>query len=410
MYDIERIKINKKFEVLFNDKSRIEVIYGGAGSGKSYAAAQKIVLSCLSSKKYKWLVVRKVAKTIRFSVFALIKKIISDWGVYSLFKVNKSEFNIICDNGNEIIFLGLDDVEKLKSIDGITSVWGEEASEITETDVRQLNLRLRGKTEVHKQIILTFNPISKLHWIKKFYFDHKRDNCFIHKSTYKDNRFLDEEYKIELENLKDEDYIYYQIYCLAEWGSIGNVVFSNYVIENFKYNNGDFDEVIQGMDFGYNHPFAFEQIGFKDGELYFNDEIHVRNMSNPELIEHSNDYFASKNILDEVKKRITIADSAEPDRIKEWRKAGWNVIAAKKGKDSVRYGIDYLRGKRLHIKPSCIGISRELEIFKNKEDKDGNLLEEFVNLNDDGIAASRYATEHLWDKRSRDVLIKRRIF
>ena len=383
----QTIRINKSFKPLIKDKNRFEVVYGGAGSGKSVFTAQKLILRCLQEQGHKILIVRKVAKTIRYSVWSLIVSLISEYGLLQLFKINKTEFRISCNNGNEILFLGLDDVEKLKSIHGITIIWIEEASEISEDDLKQCNLRLRGKTKVKKQIILTFNPISHLHWLKRYFFDIQQNNCTIHKSTYKDNAHIDDEYKIELENLKNIDATFYQIYALGEWGVIGNMVFNNFVIEDFDYNDEDFDDTYYGADFGFNHPSALIKVGFKDDELYVYDEIYKTELTNTDLIEEAEGFFGNK---------IITADSAEPDRIMEFRRANYNMKAAKKGKDSVKHGIDFLKRYKIHIhKSRCSNTANEIQLYKYKEDKDGNILDEPVGFKDDAIAAIRYAIEPL---------------
>jgi phage terminase large subunit len=154
--------------------------------------------------------------------------------------------------------------------------------------------------------------------------------------------------------------------------------------------------VYQGQDYGFNHPFAFELVGLKDGELYVFDEVYKRQRTNGELIEDSRAYFDQRKILDSVKRSTTTGDSAEPDRIKEWNQSGWRVVASKKGPGSERFGVDFLKHHRLHIHRSrCPGIAAEIPIFKYREDKHGNVLDEFVGFKDDGIAAVRYATESM---------------
>lgn len=146
-------------------------------------------------------------------------------------KINRGDMRIVFRNGSEIIFAGLDDVEKLKSIYDITGIWIEEASEITEADFNQLDIRLRGKTICYQQIIITFNPISILHWLKRRFFDCEnlpaKDRAKIrtHRSTYKDNRFLPQENIDVLEAFKYTDPYYYSVYCLGEWGVLGKSVF-----------------------------------------------------------------------------------------------------------------------------------------------------------------------------------------
>lgn len=220
---------NSSFFHLINCEKRYLVIYGGAGSGKSYFIAERYIYKMLNFKRFNLLTVRNTGKSNRDSTFALFKQIISKWKLNKYFKINESDLRIKCLlNGNEMIFAGLDDVEKLKSITfsrgELTDIWIEEASEIQESDFNQLDVRLRGKG-TKKQIVISFNPIDVNHWLKKRFFDKKQDNIEIHHSTYKDNEFLDEEYKKILESYKDTDPYYYDVYCLGNWGVLGKTVF-----------------------------------------------------------------------------------------------------------------------------------------------------------------------------------------
>ena len=216
---------NECYYPLYSNKSRYLVLMGGGGSGKSVFTAQKILVRMLCEEKHRILVVRKVAKTLRESVFALLRGIISEWGLSELFTVNKSDMTIKCLNGNEILFAGLDDVEKLKSIYNVTSIWIEEASEIETGDFRQLDIRLRGETKQYKQIIITFNPVSVNHWLKTEFFDTNKANTTTSHTTYRDNKFLDKEAIEVLESFKETDPYYYQVYCLGEWGVLGKTIF-----------------------------------------------------------------------------------------------------------------------------------------------------------------------------------------
>lgn len=392
--DIEvDIEMNKAFASFLGNRSRYEIFYGGAGSGKSVFIAQRLLMRTLGEPGHKTLVVRKVAKTNRHSTFALIVGIISSWKVTALFKINKSDMEILCEgNGNQIIFTGLDDVEKLKSIAGITDIWVEEASEITQEDFQQLDLRLRGKTPWPLQITMTFNPISALSWLKSFFFDVPKENCIVHKSTYKDNRFLDDEYKKVIEDLKNQDHTYYQIYGLGEWGVLGNLVFHNYVFEDIPYKEEDFDAVYQGLDFGFNHPSALVRVGFKDEELYVFDELYEKGLTNAELIQEVG------RMIDK-RKQIT-ADSAEPARIKEFRQAGYNVVSSVKGAGSVKDGIDWLKRHKIHISKKCPNLLAEMQQYSYKKDKNDNVLDEPIEFKDDAIAALRYAIEPIRHQKS----------
>ena len=214
--------------VLDDEKHRYLVLYGGAGSGKSAFAVQRFVVRLLEKPLCNLLVVRAVAVTNRDSTYALFRQTISRWGLDALFQCSDSELRIRCVNGNSVIFKGLDDTEKLKSVTfkkgELTDIWVEEASEIAEEDFNQLDMRLRGKG-THKQIVLTFNPVSVLHWLKKRFFDRREERAAVLKTTYRDNRFLDEEYKATLEGYRETDPYYYSVYCLGEWGVLGQTIF-----------------------------------------------------------------------------------------------------------------------------------------------------------------------------------------
>lgn len=343
-----------------------------------------------------------MGRTNSISTIPLIRRCITDWNLWAYFTENKSAQIITCANGNQIKFLGLDDIEKIKSITfdngPLTDILIEEATEITEKDFNQLNLRLRGLAKVPFQITLLFNPISDTHWIKRRFFDNpgeKRDKITIHESTYLDNRFLDKDYKDELEALLYEDKVYYDIYALGKWGTIGNLVFRNILYQPCSYRPEDFDQIIAGQDFGFNHYNAIELIGLKDGNKYSFSELYVRHMTNDEVIAENE----KKGIL--IKRQKCTADSAEPKSIKEWQQAGYNMIGAKKGPDSVKEQISWLNRGTWYIDPEkCPGLTSEISTYKWKEDRDGNPLDEPVNFKDDAIAACRYAGEELGRPKS----------
>lgn len=213
------------FLPLFADKHRYLVLKGGGGSGKSIFAGRKICERAVTEPGHRFLVCRKVAKTLRESCF---KQIIGQLKAHypdTGYNVNKSDMLITFDNGSEIIFVGLDDVEKLKSIYNIDGIWIEEGSEVLESDFNQLDIRMRGVSRYYKQIIISFNPISIKHWLKKRFFDRRDPRARTHESTYKDNPFLPEEDRRTLEAFQETDEYYYQVYCLGLWGVTGKTVF-----------------------------------------------------------------------------------------------------------------------------------------------------------------------------------------
>lgn len=219
MSEQARVRVNDAYYDLLNDTNRYEILYGGSGSGKSVFASQKIVLRCVGEEKHRLLCIRKVANTLRSSVYQILIDCITDLGLRLEFEINKTEMRFThTPTGNEILLAGLDDVEKLKSITGITSIWIEEATELNEGDFDQVDLRLRGETENYKQIILSFNPIDERHWLKKRFFDLKPENATVLKTTFKDNLFIDDEYRTVLEQKASVSPNLYRIYYLGEWG------------------------------------------------------------------------------------------------------------------------------------------------------------------------------------------------
>ncbi len=232
------IQISKK---VFNDvylpyldnDDRYLIFYGGGSSGKSYFIGERSIFKQIKPKRCNMLVVRQTADTNRRSTFPLLKQVIRNWNLSEHFKINESDMRIKCLlTGNEIAFAGLDDVEKIKSITfengELTDIWVEEATECQEADINQLKVRLRGGKS-KKQMVLSFNPINIQHWIKKHFIDSGLATvCF---STYKDNKFLTDDDRKALEDLKHTDEYTYEVYCLGKWGILGKTVFDARAIQ-----------------------------------------------------------------------------------------------------------------------------------------------------------------------------------
>ena len=219
---------NARFLPLLFDKHRFLVLKGGGGSGKSIFAGRKILERVTNEPGHRYLVVRKVAKTLRESCFEQLKKQAYEYYADQIAFIPKgkgSDMYIRFKNGSEILFAGLDDVEKLKSIFDITGIWIEEASELEEGDFNQLDIRLRTEFPFYLQMILTFNPISITHWLKKRFFDREDARVVTSRTTYKDNRFLPEEDRLTLEAFRETDPYYYQVYCLGQWGVLSQTIF-----------------------------------------------------------------------------------------------------------------------------------------------------------------------------------------
>jgi len=234
-------------------------------------------------------------------------------------------------NGNQIIFRGMNDDrqrEKLKSITfpkgKLTDVWLEEATEFTQADLEIIDDRLRGELPPDQfyQIRMTFNPVNKNHWIKKVFFDIPDTNVLTHHSTYLGNRFIDNAYRERMERRKIVDPEGYQIYGLGEWGEIGGLILHNWEVREVSQNLNDYDDVAIGQDFGFNHADAILLVGIKDENIYIIDEIYEHEKETAEIIP-----IAIQHSI--PAKKIMWCDSAEPDRIKEWNKAGYRATGYK---------------------------------------------------------------------------------
>ncbi len=225
---------NPVYVPYLNCTDRYLIFYGGGSSGKSFFIAQRYILKMVTPQRCNLLCVRQTADTNRKSTFPLLKQVISLWRLGDFFKVNESDMRIICTlTGNEIAFAGLDDVEKIKSITfaggELTDIWVEEATECREADVNQLKVRLRGGKS-KKQMVLSFNPVNIRHWIKRHFMDSGLATvCF---STYRDNKFLSDEDRKALEDLRYSDEYTYRVYCLGQWGILGKTVFDAKAIQN----------------------------------------------------------------------------------------------------------------------------------------------------------------------------------
>lgn len=233
---IDKKTFNSKFLPLYDDKNRFKVVYGGSGSGKSEACFRLLVIHIISRRNMNVLVLRKHQTSARKSVFPLLVKIINEYGLQNIFDIKDTRMEIVNKmNGNTIICTGLDDEEKIKSItfkNGIlTTVMMEEANEFVENDFKQLNLRLRGKSESPFELYVLFNPIiNKNHWIYRIFFDNKKANSMVLHSTCDDNKYVDEAYKEELRELAKIDPIFHKVYYLGEFANLDSL--SNWIKNN----------------------------------------------------------------------------------------------------------------------------------------------------------------------------------
>lgn len=392
--------VNDSYIPFLRDTTRTQIFYGGSSSGKSYFLGQRTVIDVMEGHNY--LITRNVARTIRSSVFNQIVKTINAMGLKKQFSITQDSMTITCNKNNkQILFAGLDDVEKLKSvtpIDGvITDIWIEEATETAYEAYKQLTKRLRGKTDnnVPKRMILSFNPVLQTHWIYREFFgkwdDTKRmyrdKKLLILKTTYKDNKFLTND---DIEALESEtDNYFYNVYTLGNWGVLGNLVFKNWRTEDLSSKIAAFDKIYNGLDFGFSaDPNAMVRLHIDQArkKMYIFDELYKCGMQDDELAE-------------ELKSRIgtqyVTCDCAEPKSIADLNRRGVRAIPARKGPDSINYGIRFLQGYEIIIDIRCQNFKNEIQAYHWAEDKYGNALRKPVDKDNHLMDALRYATEEL---------------
>jgi len=405
-----KVPVNPCFQQVNHSRCRYLVLKGSAGSGKSVDTAQHYIIRLMSEPGRNLVALRKSDITNRDSTFAELTG-----AVYRLlggraekyWQINKSPLQLTCLlNGNRIIFRGMNDDkqrEKLKSITfqrgKLTDVWLEEATEFSQADLEIIDDRLRGGLPEGQfyQIRMTFNPVNRNHWIKRVFFDLADPNVLTHHSTYLDNRFIDAAYRARMERRRAVDPEGYRIYGLGEWGEAGGLILSNYIAEEFDASPERFDYMVNAQDFGYNHANCIGEVGFKDGELYLCRELYVYEKDTEEIIRLAEGRF---------RRELTMyCDSAEPDRIRMWRKAGYRAVPVKKEPNSVRAQIDHLKQHKIHIHPSCVNTLREIQQWKWKKDsKTDTYTDEPVNFFDDAMAMLRYSIEE--ERRARPKLNK----
>lgn len=392
------IFVNDCYVPFLDEDSRTQIFYGGSSSGKSYFLAQRTIMDVVRGRNY--LIARNVARTVRHSVYNQIVKTISEFGLEREFTINKSEMVITCDrNGKQILFAGLDDVEKLKSVtpaDGVlTDIWIEEATEIGYEAYKQLTKRLRGKSDMdrNKRIMFSFNPIVKAHWIYKEFFGtwddgkrfHRGEDVVILKSTYKDNKFLASDDIKALETEKDK--YFYEVYTLGNWGTLGKAIFKNWRVEDLSDKSATFDNIYNGLDFGFSEdPTAMIRVHHDRTrkKIYVLDELYKGGMHVDEMAEALRGLIGNGHVT---------CDSAEPRSISELNRAGIRAIGARKGADSVAHGIQWLQQHEIIIDARCQNFKNEIQVYQWREDKYGNATRRPVDKDNHLLDALRYALE-----------------
>lgn len=398
----ETIIDTREFETLLNpiyipylyDQHRYMILKGGADAGKSHFACQKILYRTITEEGHRFLIIRKVKETIRDSVFKLFCDYIDLWDLTDEFKINQTSFQITFKgNGNTIIFKGCDKEEKLKSIEGITGIWIEEATELDLLDFQEINRRLRGIYHTYMQIILSYNPVLKTNWTYKRFFINvskkDKEKIIILTTTYKDNIFAkdDQDYIDILEGYTGN---MREVFTLGHYGMLENAIYTNWeMIPNDEFPD---DEPVLGLDFGYINSQALVRIvvDIEEKIIYVDQLSYQSRQLVSKLAEDMN-----KMKLNDLR---IIADSEAPEKINElenWylKKERINkktnkleifyeensfpyIEGSTKGKGSVKAGIDYVQQFKMKITERSVKVKAEVEAYQRRTDKEGNILDE----------------------------------
>lgn len=388
--------IGNGYNRFWNSRKRYVVCKGSRGSKKSKTTAIWHIAKMMEFPLSNTLVVRKVERTLRDSCFSDLKWAIHKLGVDAYWKATTSPMELTyTPTGQKIIFRGLDDPLKVTSISVpkgfINFVWIEEAYEITrEEDFDMIDESIRGEVPdgYFKRFTITFNPWNERHWLKKRFFDAPSDDVLALTTTYLCNEWLDKADLKVFEEMKKRNPRRYQVAGLGNWGVIDGLVYENWKEEVFTLSEIRKCETVSGLDFGYtNDPTAFF-MGFLDQEnkrLYVWDELYEKGLSNKRIFERITEMGYSKE-------RIT-ADSAEPKSIDELKGYGLRVNPAKKGKDSILNGIQWIQDLEIIIHPRCVNFLTEIGSYTWKEDKFGKKLNEPIDDANHLMDAMRYALE-----------------
>lgn len=387
----------------WNSKKTYVACKGSRGSGKSKQAALWHIYHMMKYPLSNTLVVRKVERTLRDSAYSDLKWAIHRLGVERFWRCTTSPLEIVyIPTGQKILFRGLDDGYKITSVSvpvGVLNfLWIEEFYEISkEDDFDILDESIRGEMPegYWKRVTITFNPWSERHFAKRRFFDAEADNILAMTTTYKDNRYLSATDIKLFEDMKIRNPRRYRVAGLGDWGVIEGLVYENWEERAFDHKSEEFQrehpniKSAFGLDFGYtNDPSALfcGLVDIDKNEIYVFDEMYKKALTNKAIYENIKS-------MGYIKERIR-ADSAEPKSIDELRELGiYNIRAARKGKDSVNNGIQYIQGFKIIIHPRCVNFLTEIGNYTWDVDKNGVKLNRPIDDFNHLLDAMRYALE-----------------
>lgn len=382
--------VNRVFRPLLKDRTPTIVLWGGAGSGKSHFICQKIIYRLLTEPGLRFVCARKTYRSLYDSVFSLFKLVVESIGLSTLFEFSVSPLRIACKNGSQVIFYGVDDPEKIKSIVCNGGMWLEECTELNESEFDQLSIRPRGEG-FYQQVVCSFNPVSSLSWVKKRLVDAAVADSGIKAvhSTYRDNTKLGPSYGERLERMRQTNPEMWDVYANGNWGSLSGTIFSlPKIIKHQEVFDGA--HTVYGCDFGFNDPNCLVEV------LKAGDCIYAR-----ELVYKSgltlNDFIKLIEGLEVRKSAPIYCDSSRPDMIEEMRRRGYNAKASKKGPDSIKLGINFLKEHNLYTTAESANLNREFSLYRWETDRLGNTLDVPADHDNHLIDAMRYAVvSHYW--------------
>jgi phage terminase large subunit len=377
---------------------RYQVLYGGRGSGKTQFTLDKLLIKGLTERRT-ILLMRKVYRKCKDSVWAELKAALNRLKVRKYFDLYEGEYRAVCKlNGTVFKCEGLDEAEKIKGFSEISDVLLEEATEFTLEDFELIDGTVRSiKYSLPLNIFILFNPVSKQNWVfRRFGFDTGivPDNTFIQKTTYLDNPFLSQDYLQRMERMKETNPTRYKIEAEGLFVSLDRLIFQNYKVEEFDYTQIQ-GQLLVGLDFGFQADpsvIIASLLNEEEKTIHIFKEWRGQGKTNQELIEVIKALGFSKSVI--------IADSAEMKSIEEIKRGGIGRIRpAVKGPDSVRHGIQRLLNYKIIVHPDCEGIITEFENYSWKKDKQtGEYTNEPIDSFNHACDSLRYSLQCVGNK------------
>ena len=353
------------WDALTSDK-RFIINQGGSRSSKTYSLCQLIIVYCLQNPNKVVSIVRKTFPALRATVMRDFFEVLKDLNLYEKTSHNMSENIYRFSNGSLVEFFSVDDEQKVRGRKRDLG-WCNEANELWFEDFQQLNMRTEFK------MIFDYNPSDSSSWL----YELPKDESVLIKSTYKDNPFLPESIKRQIEDLSRTDEALYQIYALGEKAISKTNIFNTWTFIMRRPER--FTNYVYGLDFGYNHPTALMRVYWCDGDIYIEPVVYESYLTPSELIER----FKQLNIEQSVD---ILADYSRPEIIAEMQNAGFNVNNANK---NVKSGINAVKTFKVYCQQDD-NLKKEYENYKWKKIGD-NITDEPVKLYDDAMDAIRYA-------------------